>query len=130
MARLHMDMLATAINGREVRKALTNLPRTTSVIYDNTMERVDGQIEPHRRLAHLTFFWIICACRPLSFKELQHALAISSDLEMTEMDPSALVDKKILTDVCAGLVVVDTTTGVRLVRKHSSYNTAECHAYS
>ena len=125
MARLHMDMLATAINGREVRKALMNLPRTTSVIYDNTMERVDGQIETHRRLADLTFFWIICACRPLSFKELQHALAISSDLEMTEMDPSALVNKNILTDVCAGLVVVDTRTTVHLVRKHSSSNMAE-----
>jgi hypothetical protein len=46
-----MDMLATAVNGREVRKALQNLPRDTSHIYDETMKRVEGQIKGHRKLA-------------------------------------------------------------------------------
>jgi hypothetical protein len=118
MARLHMDMLAIAINGREVRKALQNLPRDTSEIYDDTMKRVEGQIEAHRKLAEQVFSWIVYAYRQLSFEELQHALAVSSDFEMTSMDPSALVDETILTSVCAGLVVVDAQNNiVRLVRE-------------
>lgn len=118
MARLHMDMLATAVNGREVRKALQNLPRDTSHIYDETMKRVEGQIKGHRKLAEQAFSWIIYAYRQLSFEELQHALAVSLDSEMTFMDPNALVDEKILTSVCAGLVVVDPQSNiVRLVRK-------------
>lgn len=122
MVRLHMDMLATTTtNGREVRRSLANLSRKTSDIYDKTMERVDGQTVAYRKLAELAFVWIICAYRQLSFKELQHAIAISSDLEMTEMDPSALVDERILTKACAGLVVVDTRSNVRLVRENPPF---------
>lgn len=120
MARLHMDMLATAIHGREVRQALQNLPRDMDDIYDDIMKRVDAQIESHKRLAEQVFCWIIFAYRPLSFEELQHALAVSSYYEMTKMDPNALVDEAILTSVCAGLVVVDAQSRVvRLVRKLS-----------
>ena len=131
MARLHMDTLATTTTtGREVREALSNLPRDTSDIYDKTMERVDGQPVAYRKLARLAFIWIICAYRQLSFEELQHAIAISSDLEMTELDSSALVDETILTKACAGLVVVDRSGTVHLARKNSPFNTDVCNAYS
>ena len=37
---------------------------------------------------------------------------------MLDMDPEALVDKPILIDVCAGLVVIDEKSSIiRLVRK-------------
>jgi len=132
MARLHMDTLATTTTtGREVREALSNLPRDTSDIYDKTMDRVDGQTAAYRKLARLAFIWIICAYRQLSFEELQHAIAISSNLEMTEMDPSALVDETILTKACAGLVVVDkSNTVVHLARKNSPFDIEMCRAYS
>jgi len=85
-------------------------------IYDETLERIDGQIESDRELAQKVFCWIVHAYRQLSLKELQHALAVSPN--MTEMDPDALVDETILTSVCGGLVVIDKETNVvRLVRK-------------
>lgn len=113
-----MDMLANTINGREVRKACQNLPKDTSEIYDETMKRVEGQTENRRTLAKHVFSWVICAYRQLSLVELQHALAVSSDYGMSIMDVHALVDEKILTSVCAGLVIVDRDSNVvRLVRE-------------
>jgi hypothetical protein len=113
-----MDMLAVAINGREVRKMLQNLPKSTDNVYNESMERVDGQLASARELAALVFSWIVHSFRTLSLKELQYALAISSDCGMGRVDPTILVDVYALTSACAGLVVVDTKFNtVRLVRK-------------
>jgi hypothetical protein len=118
LARFHVDLLATKISVLEVRKALQNLPKDTDEMYNETMKRVEGQNESSRKLAEHVFIWVIHAYRRLSLTELQHALAVSSDPEMTKMDPSALVDETILISVCAGLVVVDKESDVvRLVRK-------------
>lgn len=118
LARLHMIMLATAISGREVRRALQNLPKDPGDMYDETMKRVEGRNENCKKLAKHAFPWIIHAYRQLSLKGLQHALAVSFDSEMTRMEPDALVDEEILTSVCGGLVEVDTKRRVvRLVRK-------------
>jgi hypothetical protein len=87
-------------------------------MYDETIKRIDGQNERCRQLAKHVFIWVVTAYQQLSLKELQHALAVSSDSEITEIDPSSLVNEMILTSVCAGLVVVDQGSNVvRLVRK-------------
>jgi hypothetical protein len=111
-----MDSLATTISRSHVRKALENLPKEVNDIYDETLKRVDGQIESDRNLANEVFCWIIHAYQQLTLEELRHALAVSPG--MTNMDPDALVDETILTSVCAGLVVVDKqSNAVHLVRK-------------
>ena len=118
LARFHMDMLADAITVREVRITLRNLPKDTGSMYDETMKRVEGQTENCKTLAKHVLSWIIYAYRPLTLNELQHAIAVSSDSMMTKLEPDALVDEKILTSVCAGLIVVDAERRiVRLVRK-------------
>ena len=113
-----MDMLADKINGREVRETLRNLPKDASSIYDTTMERVKGQPNNRWKLAKHIFTWVTFAYRPLTLEELQHALAVSLHSEMTKLEDNALVEKDVLTSVCAGLVVVDAESSiVRLVRK-------------
>jgi hypothetical protein len=113
-----MNMLATKISVREVRKALQNLPKDTDDLYDETMKRVEEQSEDPRKLAYQALSWIVHANRPLTLKELQHALAVSSDLEMTELGSDSLVDENILTSVCAGLIIVEKRSSiVRLVRE-------------
>ena len=115
-----MDALATTINRSHLRKVLEYLPPEVNDIYDDTMKRVDEQIESDRKLAYQILCWIIHAYRQLSLAELRHALAVSPG--MTEMDPDALVDETILTSVCAGLVVIDKETHVvRLVRESSGH---------
>jgi hypothetical protein len=115
LARLHIDSLATKINRTEVRRGLENLPAEVNATYDETMNRINGQIKDDRELAKKVLCWITYACRPLSLEELRHALAVSPG--MTKMDTDALVDESILTSVCAGLVVVEKESAlVRLVR--------------
>jgi hypothetical protein len=111
-----VDSLATTISPSDVRRVLRGLPKEVNNIYDETLTRIDGQIEGYRELAQKVFLWIIHAYRHLSLEELQHALTVSSG--MTEMDPDGLADESILTSVCGGLVVVDKESSVvHLVRK-------------
>jgi hypothetical protein len=74
-------------------------------IYDQAMERIERQCEAHKLLAKQVLMWLTCAFRPLSVKELQHALAV--ELNTTSLDLSAVYDEEILISVCEGLVVID-----------------------
>ena len=69
------------------------------------MKRIDEQNEEDRELAKQVFSWVVFARRPLSVSELQHAVAVTP--EMNDMDAEAIIDEDILTSVCAGLVVVE-----------------------
>jgi hypothetical protein len=110
-----MDSLTSKTNRRQIRDALERLLADVD-IYDEAMERIAQQNEHDTRLAERVLSWIVYSQRPISLTELQHALAVSSD--MTAMDLDAIDDEYSLTSVCAGLVVVDENSRViRLVRK-------------
>ena len=116
LARLHMDSLVGKLNSRQVRAALENLPEGMDGTYDEAMERVERQDDSRKELAKRVLSWITYAVRPLSVKELQHALAVMPDT--TKLDPDDITDDEILTSVCAGLVVIDEERNViGLVRK-------------
>jgi len=100
-----MDSLLGKLNTREVRKALQELPKGVDDTYEEAMIRIEQQDKPRAQLAEQVLAWITYAFRPLSVKELQHALAIK--LETTSLDPESIIDEEVLTSVCAGLVVVD-----------------------
>jgi len=122
LARLHMDSLVGKLNVRQVRTALENLPEGMDNTYDEAMERVERQDDSRKELAKQVLSWITYAVRPLSVKELQHALAVVPDT--TNLDHEDITDEEILTSVCAGLVVIDGGRKViGLVRK---YPVLEC----
>ena len=111
-----MDSLVGKLNARQVRAALENLPEGMDRTYDEAMERVERQDDDCKQLAKRVLSWITYAVRPLSVKELQHALAVMPDT--TELDPDDITDDEILTSICAGLVVIDEERNViGLVRK-------------
>src|ERR1700722_4229525 len=112
-----MDSLVAKFSPREVRAALENLPEGMDGTYDEAMERVEQQDDRRKQLARRVLSWITYAVRPLSVKELQHALAVMPDT--TKLDPEDIIDYEILTSVCAGIVVIDEERDViGLVRKH------------
>jgi hypothetical protein len=116
MAKLHMDSLVSRRSARAVLDTLKSLPTEVNATYDESMERIQRESLVDRTLAKRVLAWITYARRPLSYEELQHALAVTP--EMTNMDTEALVDKLFLIDICAGLVVIDEqSTIIRLVRK-------------
>jgi len=79
LARLHMDSLVGKLNARQVRGALENLPEGMDGTNDEAMERVERQDDSRKQLARRVLSWITYAIRPLSVKELQHALAVMPD---------------------------------------------------
>jgi hypothetical protein len=84
--------------------------------YDEAMKRIQRQSAADKKLAERILSWITYSRRPLSYQELQHALAVTP--EMTDMITEALVDKCFLIDICAGLVVIDDQSQIiRLARK-------------
>ena len=116
MAKLHIDSLVSQRSAWAVRNALKNLPMEVNATYDEAMKRIRRQSAVDRKLAERVLSWISYSREPLSYQELQHALAITP--QMTDMITEALVDKCLLIDICAGLVVVDNQSHIiRLARK-------------
>ena len=116
MAKLHIDSLVGQRSAWEVRNALDNLPTEVDATYDEAMKRIQRQTAVDRKLAERVLSWITYSRRPLSYQELQHALAVTP--QMTDMITEALVDKCVLIDICAGLVVIDDHSHIiRLARK-------------
>jgi hypothetical protein len=91
MAKLHMDSLVSQRSAWEVRNALENLPTEVNATYDEAMKRIQRQSAVDRKLAERILSWITYSRRPLSYKELQHALAVTP--HMTDMITETLVDK-------------------------------------
>ncbi|KAJ7572885.1 hypothetical protein C8J56DRAFT_570417 [Mycena floridula] len=105
-AQLHLDSLSSQLNRKALRAALSTLPEAIMSSYDSAMLRIDAQGKAERELAYQVFYWLTYAKRPLKVEELQHALAVTSDPDMTTMDTDAIVDAELLASVCAGLVVI------------------------
>lgn len=65
-------------------------------------------------LAQNTLQWLVCACRPVTIREIQHALAIRDD--DTAIPNEALTAPKYLISICGGLVAIDQESDIiRLV---------------
>ena len=110
LARLHVESLASAasLTIKHVRRKLQELPTTLEASYHNAMQRISSQEDDHRRLAFKTLAWVTHVFRPLSLRELQHALAVEHG--DSELDEELLMDAPSITALCAGLVVIDKAT--------------------
>ena len=110
-----MDSLVNKSNRKAIYVALEHLPRGIDGTYDEAMARIQAQNKDDKDLGEKALLWISFALRPLSITELQHALAI--DETSTKTDPDALPDEEIIVSVCAGLIMIDSESGiVRLIR--------------
>lgn len=111
-----MDSLSTNTNAKEIRGALQQLPSTVEGAYDLAMLRIGEQNQKHIDLAHNVLMWVTNARRPLTLLELQHAVSIQP--HDTSLDEEGFEVEEIFLSVCAGLVVVDETSGTtKLIRK-------------
>ena len=114
MAKLHMDSLTKQPHRKALRLALENLPPELDDTYDDALARINGQDKEDTKIAHPTLGWITHATRPLSMKQLQHALSVEP--EQTDLDEETLIDEELLISTCLGLITVDhTSKEVRLV---------------
>jgi hypothetical protein len=82
--------------------------------YNEAIQRIKGQLPEEFELAKNVLSWITYAQRPLTTKELSHALAVEAG--ESELDEDNIPDVADMVSVCAGLVTVDEESNIiRLV---------------
>ncbi|KAK8202736.1 hypothetical protein IWZ01DRAFT_515263 [Phyllosticta capitalensis] len=115
IAKLHMDALAQVEISYEVEKVLQDLPDNDIwKSYDNTMTRIqEGKRKQEKEYANTILGWVSYATRPLSVRELQHALV--ADKNLSKIDESFLLSEIQITSFARGLLVVDLDDTVRYV---------------
>ena len=114
MAKLHMDSLTKQPHRKALRLALENLPPELDETYNDALARISSQDKEDIKIAHQVLGWITHATRPLTMKQLQHALSVKS--EQTDLDEETLIDEELLISTCLGLITVDhMSKEVRLV---------------
>ena len=121
-ARLYMDSLRTKSNVMKLKKALRNIPDNINDIYKDAMQRIQAQESEDRNRAYKILGLITRARRPLSLKELQHALAVidlQDDENYTETDILDAIDepKAILGATSALVILENNGSEVRLVHR-------------
>ena len=116
-AQLHMEALLRKSNGRKIKEALYRLPtgrEGLDFLYDDALQRIGEQTIDDARLGNEVLLWVSSTLRPLSIKELQHALAVRPD--DTHFESDGIEDPDHILAVCGGLVVIDSTSHhVRLI---------------
>jgi hypothetical protein len=109
-----MESLAKKQNRKAVRTALKNLPKALDDTYDEAIERICNQDGDDAQLAKKALSWISYAMRPLTVKEIQHAVAVEPSEK--ELNEEALPHEELLISVCAGIVTIDQESNIiRLV---------------
>jgi hypothetical protein len=89
--------------------------------YDETIKRIENQLDDQVKLAKDAIAWITHAQRPLKTEELLHELAVEEDED--ELDKENLPVLEDIVSACAGLVTIDEESGVvRLIH----YTTQGC----
>lgn len=123
MAQLHLNSISDAHNRKDLENTLHSLPDGLDDAYSKTLDRIRKQTKKDAVLAERILSWISLALRPLTTKELQHALVVVED--GTSIDEQMITHEEILISVCCGFVVIDRESSIiRLVhftlREHLS----------
>ena len=93
-----MDDLTSLTRARDIKTALQNPPSGLENTYSKCIERIDNDA---RRLLR----WMVLSIRPLSFREMEHAISVEpGDTNIEEEDLFLATD---IVSRCAGLVIID-----------------------
>ena len=112
-----MESLRDKRTEKKVKSALATLSKGSKALdeaYDEAIKRIEGQLSNDCALAKSVLSWITYAQRPMTTRELVHALAVEHNDE--ELDETNILHIGDVISVCAGLVAVDEESNViRLV---------------
>ncbi|KAL6713765.1 hypothetical protein ACLMJK_008257 [Lecanora helva] len=119
LAVLQIDRICVARTVKQIKNALNSMPKELDELYEDTLARIQKQPGEDGELGMRIIAWITHARRPLTVDELCHGLAVECDCveeDSKTLDPDNILPFESLTDVCAGLIVIDPQSQiVRLV---------------
>ena len=121
-ATLCLESLRTQPSRLKLEQALRRLPDSVEGYYKEAMERIDKQPPEDRKRGYKILSLVSRARRPLSLKELQHALAVTEfpdDGAYQEDDIFKAIDppKTILESTSALIILENDGTEVQLVHR-------------
>ncbi|KAK2035979.1 ankyrin repeat protein [Colletotrichum somersetense] len=98
-AKMCMDRLSTLRTGRDVRRAMADIPSTLNGFYAGILARIPKQ---DRAIAREALTWLCFSLRPLRLRELAEAVVLEEgDVDID--DDSRLTDPAIILEICQGL---------------------------
>ncbi|KAK8102157.1 hypothetical protein PG984_015303 [Apiospora sp. TS-2023a] len=100
---LSIKIIEMETSDRTKLAAAQHMPRGLKQLYIVTLRRILSQPTSRRELALKALLWVTYSQEPLSKKELVHALSLQSGV--AELDSDDLVDEKMITSSCGGLLV-------------------------
>ena len=103
-AQLHLDSLRGKTSKRDIKDALTTLPKGRDTIekaYKDNLIRINNQSKQRRDLAHMAIIWNQYANELFNVEQLREALSIQVDDE--ESDRDGLSDSELIIDVILAL---------------------------
>jgi Ankyrin repeat len=111
---LHIDRLGEFTCQAEVDEALLDMTGSIQKTYISAMQRLETRSKPRRELAIAILKWLTHCKSPLQIDQLREALAVMPG--STAFDRKRMRTKKIILEVCLGLVVLESNDKtVRLV---------------
>ena len=113
LAFFHMEFLKDMTTPSDIFMALDELPRGADAFdetYRKTVNRIGCLVPKQRRVAKRVLEWLVCAARPFTLLELQHALAT----EAGQKPPTKyhLQMPQVIVRLCMGLIFVEEESGV------------------
>ncbi|RFU34722.1 hypothetical protein B7463_g1661, partial [Scytalidium lignicola] len=101
-AYLMICNLKTASSLFELKSMMDKVPKGLAELYQSILADLSKETEATQKVMREMFTWICCSTFPLSWQELQTALAIDPDDE--DLDPSKIPFKPIILRLCRPLI--------------------------
>ncbi|KAJ6257541.1 Vegetative incompatibility protein [Drechslerella dactyloides] len=120
LARLLVESLVGETTPKAIKSVLRSLPKGSQALYhayEGAVERIKSG--SRSQLAEAALSWIVWARRPLSVKELQHALAI--EVGECQLDEENITDISDVVSACTGLISVDGQSDVVRLVHYTAY---------
>ena len=99
---LMIHNLKTASSLLELKAMIEKVPQGLVEMYRSVLTKLNKKSDTAQKLAKGIFMWVCCSTQPLSWLELQTALAM--DPEDDELDPSKMPFKSAVLRLCSPLV--------------------------
>ncbi|KAH8806116.1 hypothetical protein F5884DRAFT_469786 [Xylogone sp. PMI_703] len=101
-AYLMICNLKTASSLFELKAMMDEVPKGLAELYESILEDLSKETEATQKVMREMFTWICCSTFPLTWQEIQTALAI--DPKDEELDPSKIPFKPVILRLCRPLI--------------------------
>ncbi len=98
------------MNLKTIRKNINALSTEVYATYEDVIKRIEKQSEKDSQLAKRALFYIFCARRSLTVKELRHVLIV--EVKDIELDEIVFSETEILLNISVDLISVDEKSSI------------------